>query len=1050
MPLATLWYHLSVPHRLRRRARYEPQRLLKGTLSQCEETIRTAVPKLTQPRPMAREPPSSDGLGYLHGLEWLTAEVYVKALQVQVRTYREVPADVVQEFARIKAEVAAATQDPARAAEAHRLADLLNVMLLVAPTRERAGKKRKQERSRANIVKNRISLLREGNGIALLKYARSLGTKLRKQGRVQRNEAAEKAVLLDEILRLCSLQELRRAAGLMGSQGIAKGDAHTVEQMKSKLSSSARVPVAAPAPPSGALRAAMVETLSTHLGPAVRTAPKGSAAGYSGDRFEYWQTTYAASDGGEWAAIVEMMADRALGLAPPEVTARWRVVQGFALLKKKGSLDIRPIAAHEPGRRAVARALAAASVAAISEELTPAQCGVGVPGGAESLGLAARNFAESHPDWVVLKLDMSNAYGNVCREDALLALEKIETEAGKQPLLAYFQRVMLQGASVFVYNSDGGPVLIEAEDGVEQGDPAAPAMFCVSFAGALAQMRARIELLEQVAGAQVFVGAYIDDVVLIVPSDAACEALAIASEEAEGAHQSVHPGKSKACSVQGGKVDGLPCEWAERGMSIAGVPIPCAGSLVIISEAAAEVVERARADSQILLDLCVEGAAGRARVESAKRLLINCVRPRMDFLSRVGEPQAICDAANELDDIIYHTYTGIYGLDKEQLQPLTVAQIHDTIARGGEGVAVLVPRLGHNFVDGALSAAPYIAKATGRPLMQSGVERTPYEEAVHRAVEGILEQGAHEQPSWGERAQGRAKELRSWGARIYAEARQEKFMQDQVERAANDIQSAARVASAGGPGAAWRSAPAAIGGACTLPAPGPRLEGPEISRIEVDALQMPDASARASVRFRLGLCERSGKCRRKTTDPKAKKKWCDCVNAYAQHLVTCPCGPWAIDRHNALARLFQLLVLEIPGASVRWTQKTAHWPQGGGEPGEPDLRIDIPGMRTLYVDVAITFPSSRSPGAAAAAMERLKELAYPTWCNLTCVAPMDFAPLVFESFGRCGKGTRRLIHDLATRSANDRGVAPKTEVKRWMELLSVRLQLDQANILING
>ncbi len=58
--------------------------------------------------------------------------------------------------------------------------------------------------------------------------------------------------------------------------------------------------------------------------------------------------------------------------------------------------------------------------------------------------------------------------------------------------------------------------------------------------------------------------------------------------------------------------------------------------------------------------------------------------------------------------------------------------------------------------------------------------------------------------------------------------------------------------------------------------------------------------------------------------------------------------------------------------------------------------------------------------------------------------------MVFEAFGRCGEASSRTIYQLATRSATDRGLSSKAEVKRWFSMLSLRLALDQADILINS
>ena len=285
----------------------------------------------------------------------------------------------------------------------------------------------------------------------------------------------------------------------------------------------------------------------------------------------------------------------------------------------------------------------------------------------------------------------------------------------------------------------------------------------------------------------------------------------------------------------------------------------------------------------------------------------------------------------------------------------------------------------------------------------------------------------------------------AWAAR-----REDELEVEQVARATWSMPDAARVESCSGPGSAWFAAGAGIGADIVDPHAGAIVEGPKIpGPLRADGFILPDEEAAALMRLRLGLFPTGGRCGRKTSDPKAKKERCDCVAASAEHKLTCPCGPSAIIRHNRFARLLQLLILEIPGASVRWTPRTGFWPRGK-EAGEPDLRVDVPGWRPLYIDVAIVFPFSSDPGRAARLKEGEKTGAYPVWASNARVAVADFSPCVFEAFGRCGVESARIIRKLAGRSASDRGVAPGGEAWRWFSLLSLRLQLDQADILLNS
>ena len=116
-----------------------------------------------------------------------------------------------------------------------------------------------------------------------------------------------------------------------------------------------------------------------------------------------------------------------------------------------------------------------------------------------------------------------------------------------------------------------------------------------------------------------------------------------------------------------------------------------------------------------------------------------------------------------------------------------------------------------------------------------------------------------------------------------------------------------------------------MGDTAVVPAPGAFVDGPQSARLKVESVLVPDESARALLRFRLGLFEPTGPCCRVSTDPRAEQSRCRCALATAHHKVTCPFGPWAIERHNRLARFFQLLVLEIPGVAVKGSRYTLMW-----------------------------------------------------------------------------------------------------------------------------
>ena len=220
---------------------------------------------------------------------------------------------------------------------------------------------------------------------------------------------------------------------------------------------------------------------------------------------------------------------------------------------------------------------------------------------------------------------------------------------------------------------------------------------------------------------------------------------------------------------------------------------------------------------------------------------------------------------------------------------------------------------------------------------------------------------------------------------------------------------AARLRSCSGPGSDWLYAALSTGDAWPddPPAAQRTLSGPWLARrSDSDSLHVHDRDAALLMRLRLGLpVGRLGVCGRSTSDKLAKKASC-AEQCTPRHLLVCPCGGWVRARHDRVARQLQLLALEIAGASVDWEPAAPDWPQEGGEPGQPDLVIRVPGWRVIHVDVAIAVPSeSGPPGAAALDKEGRKRAKYPSWIDRVKRRPLDFAPCVLESYGWLGGDT---------------------------------------------
>jgi hypothetical protein len=142
----------------------------------------------------------------------------------------------------------------------------------------------------------------------------------------------------------------------------------------------------------------------------------------------------------------------------------------YAFAKKDGG--VRPIAVGLSLRRLASKIANSKALDLCSSLLAPRQLGVGIKGGAEALAHAARRFLYSmKADEVFVKLDFSNAFNSI-RRDAVL-----EATAQFAPALIPYISSSYGSSSNLWYGKD----LIASDEGLQQGDPLGPLLFCLSI-----------------------------------------------------------------------------------------------------------------------------------------------------------------------------------------------------------------------------------------------------------------------------------------------------------------------------------------------------------------------------------------------------------------------------------------------------------------------------------------------------------------------------------------------------------------------------------------
>ena len=138
-------------------------------------------------------------------------------------------------------------------------------------------------------------------------------------------------------------------------------------------------------------------------------------------------------------------------------------------LDKKGG-GVRPIAVGCTLRRLVAKIAGNKVMEEATDLLAPRQLGYGVSGGAEAAVHAARIYlGQLQDDHALVKLDFRNAFNSVHRDKMLEAVEGLVPS-----IYPFIHSVYSSPSSLF-----WGDRTLSSSEGVQQGDPLGPLLFCL-------------------------------------------------------------------------------------------------------------------------------------------------------------------------------------------------------------------------------------------------------------------------------------------------------------------------------------------------------------------------------------------------------------------------------------------------------------------------------------------------------------------------------------------------------------------------------------------
>lgn len=150
--------------------------------------------------------------------------------------------------------------------------------------------------------------------------------------------------------------------------------------------------------------------------------------------------------------------------------------------KKDGC--VRPIAVGLTLRRLIAKCLSRDLVESMGDLLCPLQLGFGTPGGSEAAVHAARLYLHFAPDKLMVKLDFKNAFNSLRRDKMLAAVLDLA------PGILSFIVSAYEKPSLLFY----GEEIILSQEGVQQGDPLGPLLFCLTLHSLVLEMKSEFKI----------------------------------------------------------------------------------------------------------------------------------------------------------------------------------------------------------------------------------------------------------------------------------------------------------------------------------------------------------------------------------------------------------------------------------------------------------------------------------------------------------------------------------------------------------------------------